>query len=50
MLRTNLGREEMCQQCVLEAYLAVDVKKVIKHTLFIRNHNFVPTSKQHLTG
>ena len=49
MLRTNLGRDEICQQCV-GAYLAVDVKKVIKHTLFIGNHNFVPTRKQHLTG
>lgn len=49
MFRTNLGSDGICQQC-LGAYLAVVVKKVFIYTLFIRNHNFVPASKQHLTG
>lgn len=49
MLRTNLRTDGVGQQC-LGAYLAVIVKKVFVHALFIRNRNVVLASQQHITG
>lgn len=49
MLGTNLRCNGICQQC-LGTYLAVIGKKVFIHAVVIRNHNFVPAIKQHMTG
>lgn len=48
-VRTNLWTDGVRQQR-LGADPAVIVKKVFVHTFFIRNHNFVLTTQQHIAG
>ena len=50
MFKTNPGSDGICQQCFLGAHFTVEVKKVFKHILVVRNQDVVPAGKQHLAN